>query len=275
MGTYPANPVLAQGTNNTALNTTNWNTLIDNINAIGLDLVTARADLQAFPGTDHTASQSTNIDDILQAIKHMLAEIGGETLWYTAPGANLKVHDHSSGKGGLVPWSSLGASNVRKVDIYPLYPGGVLITSLRGAAASGNNTITISNGVDVVSYVERHYYDGVSGQASLQDYYIALRFTLPIDFGSWASSNAIQVEYRTGSALSSDCHVDISVYKSGSATIITNSDNQVNVNWSNIGISGSALGTWSANDILEIYIKLESKNSNFARVGRVAFNYTS
>jgi hypothetical protein len=275
MATYPNNPNLTRGTSLTAVNTINWNTLVDNINAIGTDLVDARGDGQVFPGISHTSGQCANINDMLQAIKHILAEISGETNWYDDPAGSLKVHNHSVGQGGLIPWGSLGTSNIRKIELHPQYSGAMLTKSLRGAAVSGNNNITISNDVDVVSYVERHYYDGVSGQASLQDYYVALRFTLPIDFGSWASSNAIQIEYKTGSALSSDCHVDVSVYKSGNATIITNSDNNVNVNWSNIGISGSALGTWSPNDILEIYIKLESRNNNFARIGKICFNYNA
>ncbi len=95
MATYPSNPGLSQGTNGTAVNPTNWNMLVDNINTIGSDLVDARGDGQQFPGTDHNAAQATDLDDILQAIKHMLADISGETNWYDAPAAGLKSHDHS------------------------------------------------------------------------------------------------------------------------------------------------------------------------------------
>ncbi|MDQ1316858.1 MAG: hypothetical protein QG588_507 [Candidatus Poribacteria bacterium] len=275
MATYPNNPNLSPGTNLTAVNTTNWNTLLDNINAIGADLVDSRGDGQVFPGVPHTAGQCADINDMLQAIKHILAEISGETYWYEDPAGSLKVHNHSVGQGGMVPWGSLGTSNSRRIELHPQFRGAVLTKSLRGSSPSGNNNITINTDVDVVSYVGRHYYEGISSQVSLQDYYLALRFTLPIDFGSWASSNAIQIEYRTGSALSSDCHVDVYLYKSGNGTVITNSDNNVNVNWSNIGISGSNLGTWSPNDILEIYLKLESRNNNYARIGKVCFNYNA
>ncbi|HGE71846.1 TPA: hypothetical protein ENX78_13475 [Candidatus Poribacteria bacterium] len=275
MSTYPNNPNLPQGTNSTAVNTTNWNALIDNINAIGADLVDARGDGQTFPGTPHTAGQCGDIDDILQAIKHLIADISGETNWYNAPSGSLKSHNHTSGQGGLIPWSSLGSSNSRKLEIHPQYQGAVITSSLRGASPSGNNTITISPIIDVVSYIGRHCYEGVSNQPSLQDYYVAFRWTLPIDFGSWAVSNAIQIEYRTNSALSSDCHVDVYVYKSGSGSLIASSENNVNVNWSNISISGSALGTWVANDIIEIYLKFESRNNNYARVGKITLNYNA
>lgn len=275
MATYPNNPNLTQGTNATAVNASNWNTLVDNINAIGSDLVDARGDSQAFPGTPHTAGQCGDINDILQAIRHILTHVSGETNWYNAPPGSLKLHNHTSGQGGLIPWSSLGSSVSRKVELHPQYRGALLTKSLRGASPSGNNTITINTDVDVVSYIGRHYYEGTSSQLSLQDYYVAVRFTLPIDFGSWASSNAIQIEYKTGSALSSDCHIDAYIYKSGSGSVIVSSENNVNLNWSNIGISGASLGSWSAGDIIEMYLKLESRNNNAVKIGKIAFNYTS
>jgi len=275
MATYPNNPNLQQGTNLTAVNPANWNTLVDNINTIGADLVDARGDEQVFPGTPHNAGQCSDVSDMLQAIRHILSDISGETNWYNNPTGSLKIHNHSVGQGGLIPWNSLGTSNNRKIELHPQYPGSLLTNSLRGATASGNNNITINTDVNVVSYIGRHYYEGVSSQTSLQDYYVALRFTLPIDFGAWTSTNAIQIEYRTGSALSSDCHVDVYVYKSGNGSVIASSENNVNINWSNIGISGSSLGTWSPNDILEIYVKLESRNNNYARIGKICFNYNA
>ena len=274
MATYPSNPNLPQGTNETEVNPTNWNTLVDNINAIGVDLVDARGDGQEFPGTDHTAGQATDLDDILQAVKHILADVSGEANWYDEPAASLKSHDHSSGKGGAVPWSNIGSGS-RSKDFHPEYPGAVWTTSLRGAAASGNNDGTKSTGQDVVSYAARNYYEFTSSETSLQDHYIALRFTLPEDFGAWASSNAIQIEYRTGSDPSTNCHVDIYIYKSGTATLVASSENNAGTSWSTIIIDDSVLGSWSSSDIMEIYLKLETRSNYYARVGRVKFNYTS
>ena len=274
MATYPSNPSIPQGTSATPVNPTNWNTLVDNINAIGSDLVDARGDGQAFPGTDHTASQATDLDDILQAVKHMLADISGETNWYDAPAASLESHDHSSGKGGAIPWSSI-ASNARFEEFHPEYPGAVWTTSLRGAAASGNNIAELSTDQDVVSYVARNYYEATSSEASLQDYYVALRYTLPEDFSAWASSNAIQIEYRTESGTYLNSHVDVYIYKSGSSSLVASSENNVSTDWSTIVIDDSALGSWSSGDIVEIYLKLETRNDYYARAGKIRFNYTS
>lgn len=274
MAMYPSIPNLPQGTNQTQVNPTNWNTLVNNINAIGDDLVDARGDGQEFPGVDHTAGQATDLDDILQAIKHTLADISGETNWYNAPAASLKSHDHSSGEGGSVPWSSI-ASNTRFREIHPEYPGAVWTTSLRGASASGNNTVNNSTGQDVVSDIAHNYYEAISSETSLQDYYIALRFTLPEDFNTWAASNAIQIEYRTESGTYINCHVDLYIYKSGTANLIASSEDNANTAWSSITMDDSVLGTWSAGDIMEIYLKLETRNDYYARVGKLRLNYTS
>lgn len=274
MATYPSNPSLSQGTNATAVNPANWNMLVDNINAIGADLVDARGDGQEFPGTDHTIGQATDLNDILQAVKHMLADISGETNWYDAPAGSLKVHNHSNVQGGSVPWSSIGSGS-RNMDLHPEYPGALWTTSLRGASASGSNTGTQATGEDVVSYLARHYYEFSSSETVLQDYYIALRLTLPVDFGAWATSNAMQIEYRTESGTSINCHVDVYIYKSGTASLIASSENNASINWSTIVIDDSVLGSWSAGDIMEIYLKLETRSDYYARIGKIKFNYTS
>jgi len=274
LATYPSNPSLPQGTDQTEVNPTNWNKIIDNINAIGADLSNARGDGQEFPGTDHAAGQAADLDDILQAIKHILADISGETNWYDAPAASLKLHDHSSGEGGSVPWSSI-ASNTRFKEFHPEYPGAVWTTSLRGTAASGNNIVDCSTDQDVVSYVARNYYEATSSETSLQDYYVAFRFTLPEDFDAWATSNAIQIDYKTESGTYINCHADLYIYKSGSSTLTASSENNVSTDWSSISIDDSALGSWSAGDVMEIYLKLETRSDYYVRVGKIRFNYTS
>jgi hypothetical protein len=274
MSTYPSIPNLPQGTNETVVNPANWNSFVDNINAIGTDLVSARSDNQVFPGTPHTPDQSININDILSGMKHMIVTISGEANWYNDTAASLKSHDHSVGKGGTIPWSSIGLSN-HSIDLHPEYPGAVWTTLLRGNPPSGNNTVTRSTGQDVVSYISHNYYEVISTEVTLQDYYVGIRFTLPENFNNWAANGAIQIEYRTGSDTSINCGVDINIYKSGNASIVATNENNISINWSSIVIDRSSLGSWSSGDIMEIYIKLKSRNSYYARVGKISFNFTS
>ncbi len=255
--TYPVTPGIAQGTNGTAVNPTNHNIFVDNINALGADLVAARGDGQDFPGTDHSALQATDIDDILQGIKHMIAEITGETNWFDAPSTDLSKF------------------YTRFVELHPDYPGKVTTLSLRGAAASGTNTVTENSGEHVVSNVSRHYHENSSAEASLQDSFIAVRWTIPDDFDAWATSNAIQIEYITESGTYLNCHVDVYFYKSGTEAQLTNTTDRASTSWATLTFDDSALGSFSAGDVIEIYIKLETRNNYYARVGKIRFNYTT
>ncbi len=253
MPTYPVNPSLPAGTGTTEVNPTNWATLVDNINAIGADLVAARADTADFAGTDHSASQSSNIQEMLESIRHMLEHMNGlASNWYNLP--------------------------VRILEIHPEYPGGLRTTSLRGGAASGQNTVTESTGEDVVSNVARHFYENTSSEASLQTSYVAVRITLPDDFTAWATSNALQIDFRTESGTSANCHIDAYIYQSGNATLVASSENNAGTSWATITLDDSVLDSahsWAAGDKIEIYLKLETRNNYYARVGRVRLNYTS
>ena len=154
--TYPTDPNISAGTNETEVNPTNWNVLVDNIEAIADDLIGAFADTQTFAGTDHSADQSTDIQDMLESMRHMLAHLSGETNWYDEPETSLAdLYD-------------------RLVVLHAPYPSYIETTSLRGAAADGNNTITVSTGEVVASYVGRNYIEGTSEETSLQNTYIAV-----------------------------------------------------------------------------------------------------
>jgi len=50
---------------------------------------------QDFPGTDHTADQATTIEEELDAIRHMLSDLGGETNWYDEVPVSLKAAEDS------------------------------------------------------------------------------------------------------------------------------------------------------------------------------------
>lgn len=256
--TYPTNPELTVGDSDTVVNPTNWNLILNNVNAIGADLVGAFADTQTFAGADHTASQSTDIQDMLESMRHMLAHLSGKTYWYTEPDC------------------SLADLYTRFVEIHPEYPGYVETTSLRGAAADGENTVTLSTGEVVASNIGRNYHEGTSAETSLQNYYLALKFTIPDIFDEWATSNAIQMDYITESGISINCHVDVYIYKAGTEAVVTSSLNNASTSWATIAIDDSDLGvdTWTAGDVMEIYIKLETRNDYYARVGKIRFNFT-
>lgn len=273
LATYPNRPNLPSVNSETHVDSIWGNSVIDNINAIGEDLVNTFGDGQDFPGNVHSPGQIESLNGAIQAIRHMLVHITGKTNWYDEPNGSLKAHNHSLEQGGAIPWSSIGTSNNRSVFIYPQYSGAIQTNSLRGGVASGNNTITITTGVELISNAGKYYYEGISNQTNLNDTYIALAYVLPADFNSW-SENAIQIEYKTGSLLSSYSHVDAYIYKSGTSGVIVSIEDNVNTSWSMINVSSNSLGNWSTGEILELYIKMESKSNNYVRVGKIKFNYT-
>ncbi len=211
LATYPDKPNLPSVNSETYVDSIWGNSVIDNINAIGEDLVNTFGDEQNFPGNEHSPGQIQNLNGAIRAIRHMLVHITGKTNWYDEPGGSLNVHNHSLEQGGSIPWSSIGTSNSRNVVFFPRYSGAIQTNSLRGGIASGNNSITITTGVELISNVGKYYYEGVSSQTNLNDTYIALVYVLPVDFNSW-SENAIQIEYKTGSLSSSYSHTDVYIY---------------------------------------------------------------
>ena len=162
------------------------------------------------------------------------------------------------------------------VEFHPRYPGAVKTFSLRGAAHSGNNEVDFSVDQDVVSHVAHNYYEVTSSEASLQNCYVALRYTLPDDFVSWADMNAIQIEFRTESATYLNSHVSAYVYYPAASTIagsvLDSNTHNAQTEWSVIILDAGAT-TWKAGDVLELYIDLAARNNYFARAGTVTLNY--
>lgn len=148
----------------------------------------------------------------------------------------------------------------------PEYPNGTHF----GDGTANNGTLALKNTSDLNW---KNYYEWSSQSAILQDYTIIVRHVLPPDFSSWATSNAIKLGYTTNTALAADNKVDMTIYKSGSASSITSSAANISAGWTETVIDDSSLGAWSAGDILILEIKLYSKSGNHARIGDITLNY--
>ena len=122
------------------------------------------------------------------------------------------------------------------------------------------------------------YYEWTSSEASLQDYTIVVRFTLPDNFGAWAASTPMVFSYATESTTATDNQVDINVFlQSGSTADATDADN----------VSGTA-GTWTttsgittaslsecdaAGETCVIEFSMQSLSDNYVRIGDITLNY--
>lgn len=164
---------------------------------------------------------------------------------------------------------------LRTVTLHPQYPGAVETRYMRGADFHGDSDMVINVGQDCVSQIAHNYYEGISSRAGLQNRYIALRYTLPDDFISWASENAIQIGFRTegGSYLNSS--VSAIAYKSGKPHLVASSSHNAMTEWGVIVLADvdSERAAWSPGDFLELYIDLASRSNYYARVGAIKFSY--
>ena len=160
--------------------------------------------------------------------------------------------------GGITvePELTLGDEIIHSVVLYPNYPGAVWSSGLRG-----------STGVDAVSNVDRHYYEGLSSEAYLDAYAIALKWQVPNDFGRWCDLNAILIEFRTESGTYLNSHVSVTVGSVGSSM------HRVSTEWAAIVFSGEQLSEFRPGDIMDLELVMQSRNNYYARIGAVKFNY--
>ena len=165
--------------------------------------------------------------------------------------------------------------NTRFIELHPPYPGAVWTIYERGAGMCRPSDGDASTGQESVCHVMRTYYEYTSSEPSLQHKIVALCWTIPDDFKEWAKDNAVVVEFRTESGTYLNSHVDVAIYKGGISLDITSYGDHVSTDWAVVSHSCDHLDLWKPGDVMEIYLKLASRNDYYARVGSIRFNYVS
>jgi hypothetical protein len=190
-------------------------------------------------------------------------------------GGNTVTIDPSSGTSGLLYAGS--ARPTKTITLSPEYPGATFTTDSTG---TNNGSLTSDNTGSGSSF--RNYYEWSSTQASLQDYTIAVRVTLPQDFSDWATTG-FSLEYQTGTATATDNAVSAKIYEASQTTAACDlSTDRASTSWAttNMTCAGSTLndGTndWdTAGQVGIIKIKVRAKNtaSALARIGDITLSY--
>lgn len=173
------------------------------------------------------------------------------------------------------------ARPAKKITISPEYSGGTL-TAFYGAGTDTNITGTMTADVETSAANElRTYYSWTRTTDATQHYYtIAVRVILPADFAAWATSNALQVEYVTGSATNTVSDLDVRVYlESDATTAVASSADNASTSWTAVTIDDSVLDDASApewdaaGETAVIYLRMGSASSNAVKVGDIVLNY--
>ncbi len=166
----------------------------------------------------------------------------------------------------------------KTITLSPEYAGAAL-TASGSATTNGSMTSDASPSANF-----RTYYGWTSTQASLQDYTVAVRVTLPQDFGAWATTNAMTIDFNTATNNSAQNKMDVLVYNpSASASLPVMSHtgmvSSTGKQWLSILFPDSRFtGTRAWNTpghSAIIYLKMYAGSPGYVQVGDITLNYLS
>lgn len=177
------------------------------------------------------------------------------------------------------------ARPAKKLVLSPEYSGATLSTFYGGGTDSSITGSMIADVEITAGNDLRTYYEWNSGQGSLNYYTVAVRIKLPQNFGDWATSNALQIDFTTESTSTANNLVSAYVYLSSDSTTavasdVTNAAAGAEA-WEQITIDKTVLDDASApewdaaGETALIYLRMGSTGSNFARVGDITLNYVA
>lgn len=198
--------------------------------------------------------------------------IGGQLtlrgLTYNAPTSQANGVLTNDGAGNLT-WtaSSIGNGSGLIMSMHPEYPNAVYFSS-------GSNYIGQLYGSGGTAGLENSYV-WTSSRATLQDYWISVRFRLPNNFGSWDPVKPIEFRYKTADGTAANNHVTVRLKDTAGAEVsLTGGGNLANAAWTTANITGpEAGGTWTPKGYATLYVKLAALTGGNAAAGFVNLNY--
>lgn len=178
------------------------------------------------------------------------------------------------------PTYSGAARPTKIITLSPEYAGATF-TASGSATTNGSMTSDASP-----SALFRTYYEWSSTQASLQDYTVAIRVTIPQDFSAWDPTSAIAIEFNTATTNAQQNKFDFLLFNSNDAkpttpvVMRTANVSSVAKTWQTLTIPASALtgGTavWNAaGNTATIYLKMYSGSPAYVQVGDIDLKYLS
>ena len=166
--------------------------------------------------------------------------------------------------------------------MWPYYPNSVEVnwsTSHTGTLSYERSTSVQHNSYGT-SPMRMNYAEWVSAEGTLQDYTIEIQWRLPKTFVRWDGAGgglaAMELIFKTDTADPADQKLRLYVYKNTS--LIHNEDDLVAAPagtwWGNTEFTDAELGgSWAADDLMTIAIRMYSKDSHWVRVGQLSFGW--
>ncbi len=252
---------------------------IDSLGNVGIRTTTPVASLHvsgAYGSNAAVIVDQLNNGDILAAsasgtTKFVISNTGAVTIGNSTDGL---VFSPTTANNSVY---SGAARPTKTITLSPEYAGAVL-TASGSATTNGSMTSDASPSANF-----RTYYEWTSTQASLNDYTVAVRVTLPQDFGAWVTGNSITVNFNTASTNNTTNKLDVYVYNPSSSTTTPVTYKLSNVSgtdktWTNVNITDTELNngiTWNtAGQTATFYLKMYASGTyNYTQIGNIVLNY--
>lgn len=130
----------------------------------------------------------------------------------------------------LINASGLAVTSLTQMVFSAEYPGGAL------SADGTDNLVNItSNNSGAPAFMNYYEVNNFATDGGTNDFDIILRFTLPEDFNSWDTTNAIVIDYEG----TTNANFEADVYEEGNATALQD----------NATVSGTGLGAFAENTV--------------------------
>jgi hypothetical protein len=202
----------------------------------------------------------------------------GTSVLYIASNGNITK--------GTLPVTSVG--NTKAMVLSPEYAGASLSADGSGTTAV---SMTSDNTLNAGGIGWKNYYQLSSTEATLQDYSVIVRMTLPKDFGTWQTGTcpgatcALEFAVQTGVGTTDDNYVSYIVSNDADTpgTAVCSIGATASTAWGLIGCAESVLNDggapeWdAAGETAVVRIKMAAKNTGSAlsRIGDIILRYNS
>ncbi len=192
---------------------------------------------------------------------------------YFAPTAQGVGNLTNDGAGNLT-WTAttVGNGSGLIMSLHPEYPGAVYFSS-------GANYIGQLYGSGGTTALDNSYV-WTSTRATLQDYWISVRFRIPNNFSSWDPLKPIELRYKTADGTASNNHVSVRLKDTAGANVaLTGGGGLANAAWTTASITGpESAGTWTPSTpatarYATLYVKLAALTGGNAAAGYINLNY--
>ena len=222
-----------------------------------------------------TKSPKGALDIVSTTSGFMMPRMNGdqrEDLTVTEDHKGMQVYDTTSNSywyfdGDNWVEQNVSAASVAKIVYSAEYAGASLVAD--GSTNIGG--LTSDNASAANNWM--NYYEWSSDLPTLNDYDITLRFTVPSDFSSWATTDGIVIDYQTETETDADANLSVKFYLETGETSFASFEPLTSTSWSTIQLPATQLSTLGSGQTAIIVLKLASSNNKAVRVGDVTLNY--